>query len=143
MFIHGECHCGNVAFDLRWKPDPGEIAARACTCSFCTKHGAVWTSRSDGSLTVAVRDAAQVSRYTFGTATAEFHICICCGAVPVVTSEIEGRMYAVVNVNTFEAVDPSLVKRSPANLDDEEKVERLARRKRGWIADVKFIKAAP
>ena len=48
MLIHGKCHCGNISFSLTWEPDPGEIPARACTCSFCTKHGGVWTSLVSG-----------------------------------------------------------------------------------------------
>jgi hypothetical protein len=28
MRIHGSCHCGNIAFDLAWEPDPAEIPAR-------------------------------------------------------------------------------------------------------------------
>ena len=44
MVIHGKCHCGNISFDLTWEPDSAEIVTRACTCSFCMKHGGVWTS---------------------------------------------------------------------------------------------------
>ncbi len=33
-----------------------------------------------------------------------------CGVVPVVISQINGRDYAVVNVNTFEDVDSALLK---------------------------------
>jgi len=44
MIIRGGCHCGNIAFELGWEPDPDEIPARACDCSFCVKHGGVWTS---------------------------------------------------------------------------------------------------
>jgi len=58
--------------------------------------------------------------------------------VPVVTSRIDGRLYAVVSVNAFEDVDPSLLRRAPANFDGEGEGSRLARRERNWIADVKF-----
>src|SRR5262245_61544977 len=44
MQIAGRCHCGNLSFELTLDPDPAEIAARACTCSFCVKHGGLWTS---------------------------------------------------------------------------------------------------
>lgn len=136
MLIHGKCHCGNIAFSLAWEPDPAEIPARACGCSFCTKHGGVWTSNPKGALEVMVRDSALVSRYAFGTRTAEFHICARCGIVPVVTSSIDGHLYAVVSVNAFEGVEPSLLRRSPANFDGEGTDSRLARRKRNWIANV-------
>jgi hypothetical protein len=139
MLIHGKCHCGNISFSLAWEPSPAEIPARACSCSFCTKHGGVWTSNPKGALEVLVQDPALVSKYAHGTRTAEFHVCSRCGVVPVVTSRIDGRLYAVVSVNAFEDVDPSLLRRAPTNFDGEGKDSRLARRKRGWIADVRFV----
>lgn len=141
MLIFGRCHCGNISFALNWKPEPPEIPARACTCTFCTKHGGVWTSCPTGSLKLAVKDARHVSTYAFGTETAEFHICTRCGVVPVVTSRIDDRLYAVVNVNTFEGVDASLLRRSSSTLDDETEDSRLARRKRNWIADVEYVES--
>jgi hypothetical protein len=136
MLIRGACHCGNISFALAWEPTPATIPARACTCSFCTKHGGVWTSNPGGSLEVTIREPARVNAYAFGTRTAEFHVCANCGVVPVVTSRIEGRLYAVVNVNTFEGVDPSLLAREPRSFDGEGADSRLARRMRSWIAKV-------
>lgn len=138
MLIHGRCHCGNISYALNWSPSPAEIPARACSCSFCAKHGGVWTSCPTGSLTVRVKDRAKASTYAFGTRTADFHVCARCGAVPVVTSRIEGRLFAVVNVNTMEGVDPGMLKRAPVSFDDEDGASRLARRAKGWIADVEF-----
>jgi hypothetical protein len=138
MIIHGGCHCGNIRFSLTWAPDPAEIPARACDCSFCTKHGGVWTSNPQGKLEVALEDRARVSNYAFGTRTAEFHICSRCGIVPVVTCRIDGNLYAVVSVNAFEGVAPSLLRRIPASFEGEDADARLARRKRNWIADVTF-----
>lgn len=142
MNIAGSCHCGNISFRLDWTPEPKEIGARACTCSFCRKHGGVWTSSPHGSLEVSIEDDAQVSRYAFGTKTARFHICSRCGAVPVVTSEIDGKTYAVVSVNAFDNVDPSLLKYASASFDGESEGDRLARRARNWIPKVKFAGAA-
>ena len=138
MLIRGKCHCGNIAFTLAWEPDPVEIPARACTCTFCVKHGGVWTSKPDGTLEVVVKDPALVSKYVFGTKTAEFHTCARCGVVPVVTSRIDGALYAVVSVHAFENVDPSLVRRAPISFDGEGEDSRLARRKRHWIGKVAF-----
>jgi hypothetical protein len=142
MNIAGSCHCGNISFRLDWKPEPAGIPARACTCSFCRKHGGVWTSNPQGSLDVKIEDGSQVSRYAFGTKTARFYICSRCGAVPVVTSEIDGRTYAVVSVNAFDDVDPALLKHASASFDGESESDRLARRVRNWIPDVKFTGAA-
>lgn len=120
MLINGKCHCGNIAFELDWEGDAPEIPARACGCSF------------------SFRDAALVSKYAFGTRTATFHVCSRCGAVPLVTSEIANHLYAVVNVNVFENVDPSRLRRAPASFEGEDVESRLARRKRYWIGDVRI-----
>jgi len=137
MLIHGQCHCGNIAFQLEWN-GPQEIPARACGCSFCVKHGGVWTSHPGSRLTVTLGDASLVSKYAFGTRTATFHVCSRCGAVPLVTSDVDDHLYAVVNVNVLENVDPSSLRRAPANFEGEDLESRLARRKRNWIADVRF-----
>jgi hypothetical protein len=139
MLIRGQCHCGNVAFELEWHGEPPAIPARACGCSFCVKHGGVWTSNPAGALEVTVQDPARVSRYAFGTETAEFHICARCGVVPVVTSRIDGRLHAVVSVNAFDGVDPALVRRAPMTLDGEDTATRLARRQRNWISRVTYV----
>jgi hypothetical protein len=138
MLIKGRCHCGNISFELAWEPAPAEIPARACDCSFCTKHGGVWTSYPRGSLVVSIADSARVSTYSFGTRTADFHICSRCGVVPVVTSRIDDHLYAVVNVNAFDNVEPSLLRRAPATFQAETEVDRLARRKRNWISRVEM-----
>jgi hypothetical protein len=137
--IPGKCHCGNISFSLAWEPEPAQIPARACGCSFCLKHGGVWTSNPKGALKVAVKDPSAVSRYAFGTGTAEFHICARCGVVPVVTSTLDGRLYAVVSVNALEGIDPARIRRAPADFEGEATEARLARRKRNWIPDVVFV----
>src|SRR5215470_13649243 len=136
MLIKGQCHCGNIAFELAWEGDPPEIPARACDCSFCTKHGGVWTSNPRARLAVAIADPKLVSKYEHGTQTATFHVCSRCGVVPLVTSEIANRLYAVVNVNALENVEPSWLRRAAASFEGETVESRLARRQRNWIPDV-------
>jgi hypothetical protein len=138
MRVCGSCHCGNITFGLDWRPEPAEIPARACSCSFCVKHGGLWSSCPTGSLRITIREPALVSRYSFGTRTAEFHVCSSCGVVPVVTSRIDGRLYAAVSVNAFQDVDPALIRRAAATYDGESESTRLARRKLNWIADVEL-----
>jgi hypothetical protein len=138
VVIRGRCYCGNISFRLDWEPDPVEIPARSCDCTFCMKHGGTWTSYPAGKLEVAIEDPALVSRYEFGTKTATFHVCARCGIVPVVTSDLDGRTYAVVSVKAFENVDPAMLKPGPVSFDGEGVESRLARRKRNWIAEVKF-----
>lgn len=139
MLISGSCHCRNISFVLTWQPEPSEIPARACSCSFCVKHGGVWASCPTGSLKVSVKAPSLVSRYAFGTKSADFHICTRCGIVPVVTSRLDDRLYAVVSVNAFEGVAPSLLRRATATFEGESEEARLARRKRNWIADVEYV----
>ena len=142
MVLNGKCHCGNIAFELEWEGTPPEIPARACGCSFCVKHGGVWTSNPKSKLGVTFRDAALVSKYRFGTETATFHICSTCGAVPLVTSVVADHLYAVVNVNVLENVDQAWLRRATASFEGEDIASRLARRTRNWIADVQ-IDGAP
>ena len=143
MLIHAKCHCANIAFSLDWEGDTPEISARACGCTFCNKHGGVWTSNPNGKLAIRIRDAAKVSKYEFGTRTATFHVCAQCGGVPFVTSRIADHLYAVVNVNMFDNVDPARLRRGAADFESEDIDARLARRKRNWIADVEISEGRP
>lgn len=138
MMIEGCCHCGGIALTLEWPDDAAEISARACGCSFCIKHGGVWTSNPRAKLTATMKRGAAVSHYMFGTRTATFHVCARCGAVPFVTSEISGRIHAVVNVNTLD-IEASRLRPSPANFEGEDVEARLARRARNWIGDVRIV----
>jgi hypothetical protein len=139
MHIDGSCHCGNISFKLAWPLDATEIPARACGCSFCSKHAGVWTAHPGASLKVSIRDRAQVSDYRFDTGTAVFHTCRRCGVVPLVTSRIDERLYAVVSVHAFDNVAASMIRPSPATFDDEDTATRLARRQRHWVPDVEFV----
>ncbi|WP_192881031.1 MULTISPECIES: GFA family protein [unclassified Photorhabdus] len=139
MLIPGSCHCKNIEFMFNWEPEPLEIPARTCTCSFCTKHSAVWTSYPTGQLRLSIRDQKLLHKYSFETGTAQFYICSKCGIVPIVISQINGRDYAVVNVNTFEDVDPALLKYVAAKFTDESEQARLTRRQQHWIANVEYI----
>ena len=131
--IHGSCHCGNIRFTFDWPGSAPTIAVRACGCGLCTRHGAVWTSHPDGRFDLRIAADSLVTRYRFGTETADFHICRTCGVIPVVTCMIEGTQYAVVNVNTFEEEDQSwqLVE-TAADFEGETTENRLARRRCNW-----------
>lgn len=139
MQIHGSCHCGNITFDLLWPEQAETIAARACTCTFCRKHGAIWTANAMARLTVHVNDSELVAHYAFGTKTADFRVCTRCGVVVCGTSLIEGRLFAVVNVNTFDNFDSSRLVRGDVSFDSEEEPARLARRAANWIDEVHFV----
>lgn len=141
MQIEGKCHCGNIRYVLDWPGEVSGIQARNCTCSFCTRHGGSWTSHREGALAAVIADPALVSQYRFGTGTADFHVCSRCGVVPFVTSTIDGRLYAVVNVNTFEGLDRTAIPRQAKDFAGEDSAGRLERRKGHWIPDVRISSA--
>jgi len=133
--IHGSCHCGNIRIIFDW-PEPGPtIPVRACGCALCTKHRAVWTSHPDGRFHLHIADESRVTRYRFGTKTADFHICLTCGVVPIATCIMEGTRYAVVNVNTFDDVDRAQLVESPRDFEGETTDARLSRRRRNWTPE--------
>jgi hypothetical protein len=143
MTIKGRCHCGNIRFALDWPGDASAIAVRECGCSFCAMRGGIYASHPEAKLRATLADASLVSRYRFGTGTAEFHVCARCGAVPFVTSEIAGRLYAVVNAGTFEGIERTALRRAPADFEGEDVAARLARRARTWIPEVSIERRAP
>jgi len=134
--IHGSCHCGNIQFDLDWPGDASRIAARGCGCSFCQKRGGTWTSNPDAHLSATIENANLVSPYRFGTGTAVFHVCAVCGVVPFVSSEIEGRLYAVVNIAAFDGNESRTFDVAGTDFDGEDETSRLARRQQNWIGKV-------
>jgi hypothetical protein len=133
--IHGSCHCGNIRliFD---RPDSAEaVPVRVCGCNLCAKHRAAWTSHPDGRFYLRITDDSRVTRYRFGTKTADFHVCLTCGVIAIVTCMIEGIRYAVFNVNTFDNVDRSQLVEAATNFDSETTENRLMRRRRNWTPE--------
>jgi hypothetical protein len=133
--IRGSCHCGNIRFVLEWPASGQTIPARACGCSFCVKHGGVWTSHPRARFHLEIADEPQAPQYRFGTKTADFHVCRTCGVVPIVTCTIDGARYAVFNVNTLEGLDKSQLRQTAANFDGEGTEDRLARRRSNWTPE--------
>jgi hypothetical protein len=133
--INGSCHCGNIRVAFDWPGSGPSIPVRACGCALCTKHKAVWTSHPEGRFQLWIDDESRVTRYRFGTKTADFHICLTCGVIPIVTCLIEGVSYAVVNANTFDNVDRSQLVETATNFEGETAENRLARRRRNWTPE--------
>jgi hypothetical protein len=133
--IDGSCHCGNISFEFVWPDADPTIPVRACGCSMCTKHRGVWTSHPLGRFRLRIGDDTKVTRYRFGTRTADFNVCSTCGVLPIVTCEIGGARYAVVNVNTFDNVDLSQLVESATDFEGESTESRLARRRRNWTPE--------
>lgn len=88
--FNGSCHCGNIhvvftrpTWFQRSTPTIQEpyihcrdeltaIPARACGCSFCTKHRAAWTSNSRGSFQLNITEPSLVAQYRPGTKPADY-----------------------------------------------------------------------
>jgi hypothetical protein len=75
MPISGSCHCGKTAFEI-----DGDIPPKLtrCTCSFCSKRGALWAYYEPAQfrLTTPVADAAT---YRWQTKMVAHNFCATCG----------------------------------------------------------------
>ncbi len=140
LLIEGGCHCGAIRYELHWPQGAGEgrVPARRCTCAFCTRIDGVWTSHPDARLQITEDPAMPATRYRFGTGTADFLFCSRCGITPMAICRLEGRDYAVVNVNTFETAAEGRFRfdASDSDFEGEAVDDRLARRKARWIGRV-------
>ncbi len=134
--IEGGCHCGNIRFRFETGQPPENLPVRRCTCMFCAKHGALYTSDPAGRLDVSIRDPQAVSVYHFGSRTAEPQVCRQCGVVPVILARIEEHVYAVVNLATAEGLTIQLERIQNVNFEHQTAEVRSARRARTWIAQV-------
>jgi hypothetical protein len=139
--LHGSCHCGNIAYVLNW-PLGGDIPVRRCACSFCRKQGAIYAAHRDAALAVTVAGGQGLSRYRFASKTADFCFCSKCGVFVLVTSKIDERLSAVVNVNTLHGF-PLPAEVETRNFQGETVEDRMARRRNTWIADVAITIGQP
>ncbi|HEY3821891.1 MAG TPA: hypothetical protein VGL81_32215 [Polyangiaceae bacterium] len=138
----GSCHCGAVCLRLESDKTPSELGLRTDTCSFCTKHEARYTSDPGGALHFAFRDAGAVTRYRFGTRTADFLFCKACGIF--VAATMPEAALAVVNVHVLDARAEFLsLPLHTADFDGESVEQRLARRQARWTPLVPTIPPAP
>ena len=135
--VVGGCHCGNIRYQFITTIPANELALRVCDCSFCSKVGAVYASDPDGQLDIETKDHEMVKRYQFSTKVVDFIFCRKCGVMPFVLSNIEGTVYAVININTAnENVALGAIRRM--SFTGETIDESIRRRKQSWIADVKL-----
>jgi len=125
----GRCHCGRITVELVSAKTPSELGTRTDTCTFCAKHGSLYTSDAAGELHVTLHEPERVERYRFGSQTADFLICTACGVFVAACMDELG----VLNINVLAEraeflANPVRV----ADLDGESLEDRLARRRRNW-----------
>jgi hypothetical protein len=74
MAIKGSCHCGATQFEVSVAPEN----VTRCTCSFCSKRGALWAYYSPAEFKLlTARD--RVSTYQWRTYNVQHHHCAICG----------------------------------------------------------------
>jgi len=128
----GACHCGALHLTFETPTAPDALPLRACGCSFCRKHGVLTTSDPAGTVSFTIDDPDLLQRYRFGTRTTDMLICRNCGIYLAAVTEIDGALYAVINVNALD--DRSGFERPPEAIDyeGESAAQRKARRKMKW-----------
>lgn len=126
MRYQGQCHCGAIRFEFETgRP----LAPRACQCSFCRKHGARTVSDPAGAVVLTLGPGTL--RYRFGSRTTDFLVCGRCGIYAAAAAELEGRLYATLNVNAFENPLPDL-EAAPVSYDGEDAADKADRRRVKW-----------
>jgi len=129
MDIEGHCHCGNLSFLLRLVRPLEQCRMGECDCTFCIAHAAKCIADSRGRATITIRDAAQLNRYRFAMATADFLVCRTCGVYLGAVIEIDGASFSVLNLRATKLHDLPANRHSYAS---ETKDDRIARRKSSW-----------
>ena len=126
----GACHCGSlrVAFETR---SPQALSLRACQCSFCRRHGARNVSDPSGRLAIEA-EAGALNRYRFGRKGIDMLLCGRCGTYVAATCEIEGSLYATLNITGADIQGLVLGAADPVDYDKETDAARLARRRAKW-----------
>lgn len=75
MTITGSCHCGKTAFRI-----DDELPAKLtrCTCSLCSKRGALWAYYQPGQFQMTPSATADAT-YRWNTKLVAHHFCSVCG----------------------------------------------------------------
>ena len=73
MPIIGSCHCRATTFEVTEAP----ATLTQCTCSFCSKRGALWGYYAPDQ--VAFSSTDHLGTYRWGSRTVKHHFCAICG----------------------------------------------------------------
>lgn len=105
------------------------LAPRACQCRFCRKHGARTVADPEGAALLAL--GPETIRFRFGSGATDFLLCGRCGIYVGAAAEIDGRLYATLNLNAFE--DPRLdLEATPVSYEGESAAAKADRRRAKW-----------
>ncbi len=136
--IEGGCHCGNIQYQFEIESSIENLSIRACTCSFCTKQGVLYTSDPKGKLSVDIKSNKDVRKYQFSSKHINFVFCSICGVMPIVTTEINNNLYALINIKTANKELLDLPVRV-FDFSSETESESINRRKSKWIPSVEGV----
>ena len=131
MKHEGACHCGAVAVWFDTDQAAEETPARACTCSFCARHGAHVVSDPAGWMEVRSAPGA-LNRYRFASGTVEFLLCSECGVYVGATIQDGEHTLGIINVvgaglDGFEGATATAM-----DYSDETAEQKLERRRAKW-----------
>ena len=127
----GQCHCGAISFAYSTDLSPETWSVRACECSFCRAHGALYTSDPNGSVSFSFAKPNALERYRFGLRTADFLLCRSCGVyIGAVMSTGQGS-FAALNLNAL-VIPVQIPTPEPASYDAETRDTRVTRREERW-----------
>jgi hypothetical protein len=129
--FEGQCHCGAIGFTLRASREPAQWQVRTCQCSFCRGHGARTTADPAGSVTFRIGDASKLTRYRFGTRSADFLVCGECGVYVAALITSSRGQFATLNINTIRT-PLNVPEPEPVSYDEESAEQRQARREQRW-----------
>lgn len=129
--IRGACHCGHIEVEFETSMAAGDLPLRACTCSFCRRHGAKNTSDPAGRLVIRA-DNGDIERYRFGFEVTDFILCRRCGSYIAAMSREGSNERA--SLNAVGVALPGVAEReaTPVNLDHETIDSRRERRRKIW-----------
>ena len=128
----GQCHCGAIGYEYETAVPTAQWPVRACQCSFCLKHGAVYTSDPTGSVRFFHEDPALFTRYRFGHKTADFVFCGRCGGYLGAITEEDGKKLAVLCLRAMDPQPADLPAAQPMSYEGETTGDRNTRRSARW-----------
>ena len=131
MTFEGTCHCGALKAVFSTALPAEAIEVRADQCSFCKSRGAKTVSDPNGKLLLRFSKTA-AHAYRFGLRTADFWICNTCGAYVAASTEIDGRLYGVLNVAGVGIAQLARRDAAPVDYSAEDAPARMARRRARW-----------
>jgi hypothetical protein len=112
------------------------MAIRSCSCSFCRSHGTRTVSDPQGHADLRAADWSLVTKYRFGSGTADYLLCARCGVYIGAVCQTPAGCRSVINTLCLD--DRAAFTQEPMRPDyDGEAVEaRLARRAANWMPSV-------